>query len=60
MNLQNRCCGTCKHCKGYTCQQLKTELTDYHIEEFECDFYIRKNSGAFRRKLRKQKGENKE
>ena len=59
MNLNNRCCGTCKHHKDYFCEKINMKLTDYHIEEFVCDFYKRKNSGAFRRKLKKQK-ENKQ
>lgn len=47
------CCYTCKNYDGTNCNTLNIEPD----EEFVCDFFKRKNSGAFRRKWRKAKKE---
>ena len=55
------CCGTCKHyregyCIKYICGHKDVEpISDFLFYEYVCDFYRRRNSGAFRRKLRKYK-----
>lgn len=55
------CCGTCKHyregyCIKYICGHKDVEpISDFLFYEFVCDFYRRRNSGAFRRKLKKYK-----
>ena len=61
------CCGTCKHYRGNKCVfyiggskpetwiKCERQINDFHFYEFVCDFYRRRNSGAFRRKLRKYK-----
>jgi len=46
-------CYTCKYYNNKRCERLDMES----FETFICDFYKRKNSGAFRRKWRKAKKE---
>ena len=53
------CCNTCKNlpeCEKEL-RKIWTDNFDVLCNEFECDFYRRKNSGAFRRKCRKFKKE---
>lgn len=47
------CCYTCKNYDGTKCNRLNIEPD----EDFVCDYFRRKNSGAFRRKWRKAKKE---
>ena len=44
-------CYTCKYYSDKRCERLGIEP----LETFICDFFKRKNSGAFRRKRRKVK-----
>lgn len=46
-------CYTCKYYDGTNCNRMNSET----YEQFICDFFKRKNSGAFRRKWRKAKKE---
>ena len=46
-------CYTCKYYENKTCRVLNIDP----LETFCCDFFKRKNSGAFRRKRRKAKKE---
>ena len=54
-------CGTCKHYREGKCityvagREWVEPISDFHFYEFVCDFYRRRNSGAFRRKLKKYK-----
>ena len=52
------CCENCKHQHDQQCDVLYPH--ELHQWDFVCDFWRRKNSGAFRRKLRKQRKEDKE
>lgn len=58
------CCNTCKNfpeCEKEL-RKIWTDNFDVLCDAFVCDFYRRKNSGAFRRKCRKfkkMKGDNK-
>lgn len=59
INPLRYCCHTCKNfpeCENEL-RKIWTDHFDAMCEEFECDFYRRKNSGAFRRKCRKFKKE---
>lgn len=68
-NLLIDCCLTCKKLNTPGIWRVMPEPCAEHlkavwgedynklIEEFTCDFYVRKNSGAFRRKCRKQRRE---
>ena len=47
------CCYTCKNYDGTKCNRLNIKPD----EDFVCDYFKRKNSGAFRRKWRKAKKE---
>lgn len=52
-------CRTCKklpECENHL-REVWGERYDDLSKEFSCDFYRRKNSGAFRRKVRKIKKE---
>lgn len=51
--ILDSCCYTCKHYDGTNCNVLNFKSS----EDFICDFFKRKNSGAFRRKWRKAKKE---
>ena len=65
-------CCTCKHYRDGKCItyiggskpetliKCVNKIDDYLFYEFVCDFYRRRNSGAFRRKLRKYKKKLKE
>lgn len=44
-------CSSCKNYKDYTCSVLGVIVE----QDFVCDFYKRKRSGAFRRKIAKDK-----
>ena len=54
-------CCTCKHYRGEKCimyigcRRFENPISDFLFYEYVCDFYRRRNSGAFRRKLRKYK-----
>ena len=61
-NPLNYCCNTCKNlpeCENEL-RKIWADRFDSLCEEFICDFYRRKNSGAFRRKCRKFKKEREE
>lgn len=45
------CCLSCKNYDGERCMRMNRTT----LKDFICDFYIQKNSGAFRRKRRKLK-----
>lgn len=51
--ILDNCCYTCKHYDGTKCNILNIEP----YENYVCDHFKRKNSGAFRRKWRKAKKE---
>ena len=59
-------CCTCKHYRDGKCvnyvagREWVTPISDFHFYEFVCDFYRRRNSGAFRRKLKRYKNKLKE
>lgn len=56
-NPLHYCCNTCKNLPECSSglRKIWKDSFDVMCEKFECDFYRRKNSGAFRRKCRKFK-----
>ena len=50
------CCENCKHQHNQICDSIGGPLYQW---DFVCDFWRRKNSGSFRRKLNKQRKEEK-
>lgn len=57
LSLEEEVCLTCQHCNmgtGY-CDYLKNHRMKNY--DFVCDAYKRRNSGAYRRKRRKQRRE---
>lgn len=58
MYLYGWCCLDCKNYKGDN--ECKVIGRTCYPEGFVCDFFRRKNSGAYRRKLRKKRKEGEE
>lgn len=50
-------CSTCKYYKDQKCNDLKVDI--FCPEDFICDGYKQKRSGAFRRKMAKRRKEQK-